>query len=172
MQVIQALIIKTVILIQLLILDSIMEFRAHMMEKIRGLVGIHYQLQNNGATLLHHLSDGHTFLDSDLDKVWSPINLSHSYFLISLHNSLIQPDRQRFTASVIVLAIMACFFSGTDSYGLGRKAHTSRFFTPFCGEMVVVICSMLAVAIQDQALRWNNKQLATGKSVVRFEPTS
>ncbi len=69
MQVIQALIIKTVMLIQLQILDSIMGFRAHMMEKIRGLVGIHYQLQNNGAALLRCLSDGHTFLDPDLDKV-------------------------------------------------------------------------------------------------------
>ncbi len=60
-----------------------------MMEKIRGLVGIHYQLQNNGAALLRRLSDEHTFLDPDLDKVWSPINLSHSYFLISLQNLLI-----------------------------------------------------------------------------------
>ncbi len=89
MQVIQAPIIKTVMLIQLQILDSIMGFRAHIMEKIQGLVGIHYQLQNNGATLLCRSSDGHAFLDSDLNKVWSPINLSHSYFLISLHNSLI-----------------------------------------------------------------------------------
>ncbi len=67
---------------------------------------------------------------------------------------------------------MTCFFSGTDSYGLGRKAYTSRFFSPFRGEMVVVICSMLAVAIKDLALRWNNKELATGKSAVRFEPAS
>ncbi len=48
-----------------------------MMEKIQGLVGIYYQLQNNGAALLYQLSDGHAFLDSDLDKIWSPINLSH-----------------------------------------------------------------------------------------------
>ncbi len=48
----------------------------------------------------------------------------------------------------------------------------SRFFTPFCDEIVVVICSMLAIAIQDLALRWNNKEPATGKSAVRFEPTS
>ncbi len=89
MQVIQAPIIKTVLLIQLQILDSIMGFRAHMMEKIQSLVGIHYRLQNNGAALLRRLSDGHAFLDPDLDKVWSPINLSHLYSLISLHNSLI-----------------------------------------------------------------------------------
>ncbi len=89
MQVIQAPIIKTVMLIQLQILDSIIGFRAHMMEKIRGLVSIHYQLQNNGAALLRRLSDGHAFLDLDLDKIYSLINLSHSYFLISLHNSLI-----------------------------------------------------------------------------------
>lgn len=76
-------------LIQLQILYSIMGFRAHMMKKILGLVGIHYQLQNNGASLLQRLSNGHAFLDPDLDKVQSPINLSNSYFLISLHTTLI-----------------------------------------------------------------------------------
>ncbi len=54
-----------------------------MIEKIWGLVGILNQLQNNDAVLLRYLSDGHMFLDPDLDKEWSPINLSHSYFLIS-----------------------------------------------------------------------------------------
>ncbi len=70
------------------------------------------------------------------------------------------------------MAIMVCFFSGTDSYGFSQKAHMSCFFTLFCGELVVVICSMQAIAIQDLALRWNNKELATGKSAVWFEPTS
>ncbi len=123
------------------------------MEKIWGLFDIYYQLQNHDTALLHRLSDRHAFLDLDLDKVWNPINLSHSYFLISLHNLLISSDRQRFTAPVNVLAIMTCFFSDTDSYGLGRKAHMSRFFTLFRGEIVIVICSMLAVVIQDLALR-------------------
>ena len=50
-----------------------------MMEKIWGLIGIHYQLQNNGVALLRHLSDGHAFLDPDLDKISNLINLSHSY---------------------------------------------------------------------------------------------
>ena len=40
-----------------------------MMEKIRGLVGVHYQLQSNGAALLRCLSDRHAFLDPDLDKL-------------------------------------------------------------------------------------------------------
>ena len=56
-------------LIQLQILDSIMGFQVYMIEKIRGLVGIHYQLQNNGTALLHRLSDGHAFLDPDFNKV-------------------------------------------------------------------------------------------------------
>lgn len=56
-------------LIQLQILDSIIDFRAHMIEKIWGLVAIHYQLQNNGIALLRRLSDEHAFLDSDLNKV-------------------------------------------------------------------------------------------------------
>lgn len=40
-----------------------------MMEKIRGLVGMSYQLQSNGAALLMRLFDRHAFLDPDLDKV-------------------------------------------------------------------------------------------------------
>ena len=76
-------------LIQLQILDSIIGFWAHMIKKIRGLVGIHYQLQRNGAALLRCLFDGHAFLDPDLDKVWSPINLLYLYFLINLYNTLI-----------------------------------------------------------------------------------
>lgn len=40
-----------------------------MIEKIEGLVGIHYQLQNNSVILLRHLSDEHAFFDSNFDKV-------------------------------------------------------------------------------------------------------
>ena len=69
MQVIQAPIRKTVMLIHLQILDSIMGLWAHMIEKIRGLVGIYYQLQSNGAALLCRLSDKHAFLDPNLDKI-------------------------------------------------------------------------------------------------------
>ena len=72
-----------------MILDSIIGLGAHVMEKIRSLIGIHYQLQNNGAVFLYHLSDWHTLLDLDLDKILNPINLSYSYFLISLHNILV-----------------------------------------------------------------------------------
>ena len=68
MQVIQAPIIIIVILIQLQIRDSIMSFQAHIIEKIWGLVGIHYQLQSNGAALIRLLSNKHTFLDPDLKR--------------------------------------------------------------------------------------------------------
>ena len=159
-------------LIKLQILDSIMGFQAHMIAKIQGLISIYYQLQNNRAVLLCRLSDGHAFLDLDLDKIWSLINLSYSYFLISLHNLLISPDKQQFIALVIILAIMARFFFSTDSYGLSEKAYTSRFFTLFYGKKVVVICFILAVAIQDFALRWNNKELVIRKDVIWFKPTS
>ena len=60
-----------------------------MIEKIWGLVDTNYQLQSNGAMLLRRLFDEHMLLDPELDKVWSFINLSHSYFLINLHNILI-----------------------------------------------------------------------------------
>ena len=69
MQVIQAPIRKTVMLIHLQIFDSIMGLRTYIMEKIWGLVGIHYQFQSNGAAFLRQSSDGHTFLDPDFDKV-------------------------------------------------------------------------------------------------------
>ncbi len=78
MQIIQALIRKIIMLIQLQILDSIIGFGTYMMEKIWDLISIYYQLQKNDATLLYCLSDGHKFLNLNLHKVWSPINLSHS----------------------------------------------------------------------------------------------
>ncbi len=72
---------------------------------------------------------------------------------------------------------MACFFIGIDSYGFGRKAYTSRFFTSFSNVMVVVIYSMLAVAIQDLALSgitksWPPKKTRFGLSqqVKREQP--
>ena len=46
-----------------------MRFRAHMIKKIQDLIGIYYQLQNNGAALLRYLSDKHAFLDLNLDKI-------------------------------------------------------------------------------------------------------
>ena len=46
-----------------------MRFWAYIIEKIRSLVDIHYQLQNNGSTLLYYLFDGYIFLDSDLDTL-------------------------------------------------------------------------------------------------------
>ena len=76
-------------LIQLQIFDSIIGFWAHIIEKIWGSVSIYFPLQNNGAAFLRRLLNRHAFLDLDLDKVRSFINLSHSYFMINLHNSLI-----------------------------------------------------------------------------------
>lgn len=78
-----------VMLIQSSILNSIMGFLAHMIEKIQGLISIYYLLQTNNAVLLSRLPDGHIFLESDFDKMFSSINLSYLYFLISLHNSVI-----------------------------------------------------------------------------------
>ena len=40
-----------------------------MMEKICDLIGIYYQLQNNGAALLRCLSHRHAFLDLQFDKI-------------------------------------------------------------------------------------------------------
>lgn len=49
-----------------------MGFRAHIMEKIRVLVGNHYQLHghSNGASYLKSLRTGWTFLDPNPDEVY------------------------------------------------------------------------------------------------------
>ena len=69
MQVIQAPIRKTVMLIYLQIFDSIIELWVYILAKIWGLVSIYYQLQSIGIALLRRLSDRHAFLDPNLDKI-------------------------------------------------------------------------------------------------------
>lgn len=64
-----------------------------MIDKIWGLVSIYYPLQNSNFALLSFLSNKYTFWDPDLDKIWSYINLSYLYFMISLCNTLIKPNR-------------------------------------------------------------------------------
>ena len=55
--------------IQLQIPDLIIGFQIYMMKKIQDLIDIYYQLQNNCAVLLCCLSNKHTFLDLNFDKV-------------------------------------------------------------------------------------------------------
>lgn len=143
-----------------------------MIEKILGLIGIYYYLQNNSPALLRHLFDWHAFLDLDIVKVQNLINLLYLYLLISLHNVLIQPYRQQFIVPVIVLTIMACFFSSINSYSLGKKTNTSHLLSSFYSKIVIVICFILAIAIKDLVLRQKNKKLVTKKSVIWFESTS
>ena len=47
-----------------------MGFKAHLMEKMRALVGVHYQLHNNEADYLKNLWTNWTFLDPNFDKVY------------------------------------------------------------------------------------------------------
>ncbi len=44
-----------------------------------------------------------------------------------------------------------------------------HFFLPFCGEMIKVICTILAMAIEDLEVRLGNSNLPLGKSAIRFE---
>ncbi len=46
-----------------------------MMEKMRGLVGVHYQLHSNGPNYLKTLGTGWTFLNPNPDEVYD-INTS------------------------------------------------------------------------------------------------
>ena len=47
-----------------------MGFRAHLMEKMRALVGVHYQLHSNGADYLKTLRTNWTFLDPNPNEVY------------------------------------------------------------------------------------------------------
>ena len=67
---------------------------------------------------------------------------------------------------------MAYIFSSIDSFSFRQKAYTSRFFTPFCGKIIIIIYFMLAIIMQNLALRWNNKNLAIGENTIWFESTS
>ncbi len=46
----------------------------------------------------------------------------------------------------------------------------SRFFLPFCGEMIRVVCAILIVTIENLEVRLSNSNLPLGKSAIRFEP--
>ena len=71
---------------------------------------------------------------------------------------------------MIVLAIKSCFFSGVDSYNLGRKSHIFYFFLFFCGEMIKVIYAILVVAIKDLEMYLSNSNLLIRKNAICFEP--
>ncbi len=47
-----------------------MSFKANMIEKMRGLVSVYYQLHSNGPNYLKTLQTGWTFLDLNPDKVY------------------------------------------------------------------------------------------------------
>ena len=47
-----------------------MGFRAHLMEKMQALVGVHYQLHSNGADYLKTVRTNWTFLNPNLDEVY------------------------------------------------------------------------------------------------------
>ncbi len=64
---------------------------------------------------------------------------------------------------MIVFTIKTCFFNGVDSYNLGQKPHISRFFTLFCGEMIRLICAILAVIIEDLKMHLNKKKSSDKK---------
>ena len=50
-----------------------MGFGAHLMEKMQVLVGVHYQLHNNGADYLKSLRTNWFFFNPNPDKVYNKI---------------------------------------------------------------------------------------------------
>ena len=73
---------------------------------------------------------------------------------------------------MIVFAIKFFFFSGTNSYSLGRKPHTFYFFFFFHGEMIRVVFAMLVIAIKDLEVCLGNSNLPLGKNAIWFEPSA
>ncbi len=47
-----------------------MSFRAYMMEKMRGFIGVHYQLHSNAPNYLKTLQTSWTYLDLNPDEVY------------------------------------------------------------------------------------------------------
>ncbi len=45
----------------------------------------------------------------------------------------------------------------------------SHFFLSFCGEIIRIVCAILAVAIEVLEVRLRNSNLILGKSAIRFE---
>ena len=54
-----------------LILHSIMSFKAHIMEKLRQLVGVHYQLDSNRTDKLKALQEKWAFFDLKSHAVYN-----------------------------------------------------------------------------------------------------
>ena len=50
-----------------------MGFRVHLIEKMQALVGVHYQLDSNGADYLKTFRTNWTFLDPNPDEVYDKI---------------------------------------------------------------------------------------------------
>ncbi len=71
---------------------------------------------------------------------------------------------------MIIFVIKTCFFNEVDSFNLGQKLHRLRLFSPFYKEMIRVICTILAVIIEDLKLRMNNKNPLLRKRAIQFEP--
>ncbi len=60
-----------------------MGFRAHLMEKMQALVGVHYQLHSNGADYLKSLRTNWTFLNSNPDEVYDTSVLQLNLLMLS-----------------------------------------------------------------------------------------
>ncbi len=60
-----------------------MGFRAHLIEKMRVLVGIYYQLHSNGADYLKSLWTNWTFLDPNPDEVYDTSVLQLNLLILS-----------------------------------------------------------------------------------------
>lgn len=71
---------------------------------------------------------------------------------------------------MIILAVKSFFFSGLNSYSLRQKPHTSYFFFSFYGEIIKLVCAILAIAVEDLEVCYDNANLFLGKSTIWFGP--
>lgn len=67
-------------------MDSIIDFKAYLMEKMQALVGVHYQLHSNNSDYLNTLWTNQIFFDPKSDEVYDRMTNILQLILLMLSN--------------------------------------------------------------------------------------
>lgn len=70
---------------------------------------------------------------------------------------------------VIIFAINSCFFSIIDSYGLGQKTHIFYFCSFSYSEVIKIIYTIFAIAIEDLKIYLGNSNRLFRKITIWFK---
>ncbi|KAL8768844.1 MAG: hypothetical protein Q9209_005025 [Squamulea sp. 1 TL-2023] len=111
--------------------DSIGDFRAHMAERVRGVVRNHYDFSER--------LDNRRLVDDLLS------NDDFTYEILDTVNNI---RKHRFLAPVIVKAIVGCFFQN-DRNGLGLCDASKHMFKKISAGAIVTVSTMIRHAISE-----------------------